>query len=183
MAMIPEYNTKLFTDLFPDRNSFVEAIKDTGLNTLQDDSLNILYGLLFAKYANSPIANLDENQSVMKFGAIVYQYGPTWEKKIAIQKRLRELNEEDLRTGATQITNQANNPEYEPGTDGTDVLSYVDFQSSNKFKKSTLEGYAILVNLLETDVTSEFISKFAKIFKSYVRPEHPYLYISEEEDE
>lgn len=181
--MIPEYNTILFTDLFDSKESFSKAMKDSGLNTLRDDSLNVLYGLLFAKYGNNPIANLDVNQSVMKFASVIYQYGPSWEKRVEIQKKLRELNEEDIVTGATVINNQASNPEHDPGTDGTEVLPYIDYQNSNKVKKSKLEGYAMLVNLLETDVTKEFLDRFSVCFKKYVRPDHPTIYVTDTDEE
>lgn len=181
--MIPEYNTILFTDLFPNPEDFVTLIKESGLNVLTDDSLQVLYRLLFAKYGNNPLANYDINQSVMKVASVIYQYGPAWEKRLDIQKKLRELNEEEITTGITTIQNQASNPEHDPGTDGTEVLPYIDHQNSNKIRKSKLEGYAILTNLIETDVTKEFLDKFSVCFKRYVRPDHPTIYVSDSDEE
>lgn len=178
--MIPQYSTKLFTEVWDNENEFIEDIKTSGLNKLKDSSLSVLFKLLYAKYGNSPIANNDENQFKAKIAAVIFQYGPTWEKRIEVQDRIRKLSEDELRAGAKVIRNSAMNPETEPTTAALEELTYVNMQNVDNYKKSILEGYSILEELLATDVTGEFINKFKICFKQFVMPEFTTLYISEE---
>ena len=48
-----------------------------------------------------------------------------------------------------------------------------------------MDAYAQLWELLSTDVTAEFLSKFQKCFKQFVRPEKTWIYVTdlEEDDE
>lgn len=177
--MIPKYSTKLFTDIWVNLEDFRDDVKASPLNLLSDSSLEVLFYLLYAKYGNSPIANYDENQFKFKVYSIIYQYGPTWEKRVEIQKKLRELNEEELRLGAKQIFNKAYNPSSDPSTCTTEEILYINEQNSSGLKRSKLEAYDLLLNLLETDVTGEFISKFSICFKQFVMPEHEVIYEGE----
>ena len=45
-----------------------------------------------------------------------------------------------------------------------------------------MRGYAELWELLKTDVTGEFIKKFAKCFKQFVGPDIGWSYVTEEDD-
>ena len=53
-----------------------------------------------------------------------------------------------------------------------------DFETSTKYKKSKMDAYAILIALLETDVTEEFLAQFAKLFRVFLL-EDPLAYITE----
>ena len=44
-----------------------------------------------------------------------------------------------------------------------------------------LKAYEKLLELLDTDVTGNFISKFKTCFKQFVMPERTWLYVTEEE--
>ena len=98
------YNTKTFTEIFDDYGTFKYHYLDCKYPKMisSDDtgnkisSLQTLYYLLYSKYGNSPIANLDENQFKYKLFGIVFQYGPNWEKELEIQNILRNLNVSDL---------------------------------------------------------------------------------------
>ena len=46
-----------------------------------------------------------------------------------------------------------------------------------------MEAYAQLWNLIETDVTEEFLLKFKKCFKIFVSAEQPLLYVTDEEED
>lgn len=95
--MIPQYDTKIFTDIFDDAGTFVFYYQHSGIpTTISTASATTLYYLLYARYANSPIANYDEEQFKYKVFSIVFQYGPTWEKKLSIQQTLRGLSLNDL---------------------------------------------------------------------------------------
>ena len=55
-----------------------------------------MYYLLYARYGNTPIANYDQTQWKYKMFSIIFQYGPTWEKRLGIQTTLRGLQVSDL---------------------------------------------------------------------------------------
>ena len=63
MNLLPQYNTQLFTDIYEKVEDFTADYNTIGLGGITDINLvNKLFYLLYAKFGNSPIANLDENQ-------------------------------------------------------------------------------------------------------------------------
>lgn len=95
--MIPQYDTKLFTEIWNRVSEFIYDYKHVGIpTTISDTNATTLYYLLYARYANNPIANYDEEQFKYKIFSIIFQYGPTWEKKLSIQQTLRGLQLSDL---------------------------------------------------------------------------------------
>lgn len=170
-----------FTDVFPDVLKFVEDYTDSALavDFLNQTSVSTIYYLLYAKYANSVIAAEDVNQFKYQVYSIIFKYGPTWEKRLQIQKDLRTATIEDLQTGSKQIYNHAYNPSTAPTTDTLDEISYINDQNVTKSKKGILETYSFLYDMLETDVTGEFIDKFRKLFLVIVAPERPLWYITD----
>ena len=95
--MIPQYDTKIFTDIWDEVDEFLYDYKHVGIpTTISDSNATTLYYLLFARYGNNPIANYDENQFKYKVMSIIFQYGPTWEKRLSVQNTLRGLQLSDL---------------------------------------------------------------------------------------
>lgn len=185
----PMYCTKLFCDIYDNAEDFVADYKDSGLynqaNSITDEHASLLFYLIYAKHGNSPIANLDINQFKYKMWSIIFQYGPSWEKKLEIQEKLRELSETDILSGAKAIYNRAYNPENLAGPATTDEigLEYVSEQNTTNYKKSKLEAYTILWSLLKTDITNSFVKKFDVLFKTFITPQNTYIYETEYEDE
>ena len=280
--MIPQYDTKLFTDIFDDAGTFVYYYKHIGIpTTISEQNAFTLYYLLYARYGNSPIANYDEEQWKYKIFSVVFQYGPTWEKRLSVQKTLRDMQLSDLvdngalselfqgsgsnsstssgtsgntrtlntseantgtqavaHTGTVRnqgdsedIKNHAFNPGTAPAADAYTPLGYINEQhatkndvdntttynntdttTNNLYKNDTgtitdagtsgetisgqdsrsnsttttmtagkLKAYEKLLELLDSDVTGEFISKFKICFKQFVMPEHTWIYVTEEE--
>ena len=108
-TMIPQYNTVIFTDVWSSAEDFKQEYSSSALaNAITADSQDVLFYLLYAKYGNSPIANRDITQFKYKVYSIIYQYGPTWEKRLDIQKKLRELDEtsEQLRSNTLEIVSK-----------------------------------------------------------------------------
>ena len=179
------YNTKKFTDIYESLNDFIYDYNNIGIpKIISVDSASTLYFLLYGKFGNSPIANFDENQFKYKLFSIVYMYGPTWEKRLDIQAKLRGLTDTELATGTKSIFNHAYNPgeiasESASSTTNQPELQYVNDQNVANVTKSKMDAYMQLYALLETDVTEEFLAQFNKCFKQFVRP-GAYLYESEE---
>lgn len=181
MSNIPMYNTKTFTDIYETVDDFIYDYNNLAFpKIISVNNAMTLYYLLYSRYGNTPIANMDENQFKYKLFSIVWQYGPTWEKRLEIQANLRALNETDLMTGSKAIYNRAYNPETQPSTGDLDEINYINEQNTTNYKKSKMDAYMQLWTLLDTDVTTEFINRFSICFKKFAQPARPVLYEEEE---
>lgn len=188
--MIPMYNTKLFTEVWDNADSFLSEYKASPYyitnNTLSDTNVVLTYYLLYNKYGNNPIANYDITQFKFKVFGAMFQYGPAWAKKLQIQEKVRELSLEDnsdIYKGSKAIYNHAFNPETTPKTGDMEELDFINDQNTTHYKKSKLEGLATLAEVLRDDVTATYIDKFRKMFNPFVEPVRHAIYVSEEEEE
>lgn len=184
--MLPKYSTVLFTDVWEEVNDFAYDYQHIGIpTTISVANAIVLYYLLYARYGNNPIANYDEEQWKYKIFSVIWQYGPSWEKRLDIQSKLRALSEDDLIKGSKAIYNHAYNPNQAPSTSSLEEVEYINDQNTTNYKKSKMEAYAQLWDLIDTDVTAEFLGRFQKCFKQFVAPERPLLYVTpiDEEDE
>lgn len=182
---IPHDTTKLFCDIWDNAADFLADWKDSGLyaqGLVKDDNIKTLFYLLYARHANSAIANWDQEQFKYKVYANIFQYGPTWEKRLDVQTKLRALTDEELMQGSKAIMNHAYNPSQAPGTGTLTELDYINEQNTNNYKKSKVEGYALLLDLLETDVTAEFLNRFKPLFATFVYT-RPDLFVTELDEE
>ena len=185
------YNTKTFADLYEDYdtfkedhvdNAFLPCVIDHDDGTTQNpkvSNLQILYYLAYSKFGNNPIANLDENQFKAKFEAVMWQYGPAWEKRLDIQKKVRELTATDIINGSSAIHNHAFNPSTDPSTDSPQVLPYINDQNTTQYFKTKMDAYSQLWGLIADDVTEEFMTRFKPLFQQVV---HAKAYLYESED-
>ena len=184
--MLPKYSTVLFNDVWEEVNDFAYDYQHIGIpTTISVANVIVLYYLLYARYGNNPIANYDEEQWKYKIFSVIWQYGPSWEKRLDIQAKLRALSEDDLIKGSKAIYNHAYNPNQAPSTSSLEEVEYINDQNTTNYKKSKMEAYAQLWDLIDTDVTAEFLGRFQKCFKQFVAPERPLLYVTpiDEEDE
>lgn len=180
--MTSKNNTRIFSQIFSSNTGFVTEWKSSGLyeeGLIKDESINTLYYLLYARYGNSPTASYDENNFKYQVWSLIYQHGPTWERKLEIQKTLRKLNEEEIMTGTKAINNIASNPASSPSTNNTEEIRTINGQTVAKYKKAKIEGYASLVILLDSDITKEFIDKFRPLFAMFTNT-NPLLYVDKE---
>ena len=179
--MKPMSSTKTFVEVY---GSWEDFLTDSGtiftLN-ITEDNLKTLYYLLYARYGNNFITNWDETQFKAKLWGLIWQYGPTWEKRLDIQDKLREIGDTELLDGAKAIYNHAFNPSTDPSTQSLTELTYINDQNTTNYKKSKMDAYTQLWNLLITDVTEDFVARFKPLFKKVIAP-YTYLYESEEDD-
>ena len=182
-SRIPMYSTKLFTEIYETVNDFIYDYNNIGLpKIISVENCSTLYYLLRAKFGNSPIANYDEDQFKFKLFGVIWQFGPTWEKRLEIQSILRGLSEPELLTGSRAIYNHAFNPGEigaEHSTGRQPELQYVNDQNVTNYEKSKMDAYMQLWDLLSTDVTNEFLKRFEGLFKKFVMPG---TYLFEEDD-
>lgn len=178
------YNYK-FADIYGSEDKFLYDYDNIGIPGLISlDSAKTLYFLLYAKYGNDILINSDTNQFKYKLFSIIWQYGPSWEKKLAIQEKLRSLSLEegsDIYKGGKAIYNTALNPSTGLSAN-SEELDFINSQNTTNYKKSKLEGLAFLNELIEKDVTSEFLAKFNVLFTTIIAGTSKY-YIEEEEEE
>ena len=176
-SLYGNYRQVKFTDVWQTAESFVSDYKNNGIETtISDKTATTLYYLLYSRYGNSVLASSDTNRFKYDVWATIFSYGPTWEKRLEIQGKLRNLTDDELFTGATQIYNHAYNPGTAPSTSTLDELTAINEQNTSKNKKGKMDAYAILIALLETDVTESFLDKFKKLFLKVVQPELPLWY-------
>ena len=194
MSLSPKLTTNVtFTDIYNNAEDFVNDYKTSGLYIdfdndpnkvsikISDDSAKTLYYLLYAKYGNSSIRNWDETQFKYKLFSTIFMYGPSWEKRLEVQAKLRALKDEELTLGAKQIFNHSYNPSTAPSTDTLDELTTINDQNVTKNQRSKLDAYNLLLSLLETDVTNEFLNKFKPLFMQ-IGFDEPDIFITEIEE-
>lgn len=183
-SMLPQYSTVLFNDVWNDATSFVDDYTDAGIPpTISIQSATTLFYLLYARFGNNPIANNDINQWKYKMFSTIFQYGPSWEKRLDIQSKLRALSDDEILKGSKAIYNTALNPDQAPSTATLEELNYINSQNTTNYKKSKMDAYTQLWDLLATDVTEEFLNQFKKCFKVFVSNEKPLIFVSEDEED
>lgn len=176
------YRNLKFTNIYHSVDDFVYDYNNIGIPpTISTENINVLYFLLYSKYGNSTIASCDLNQFKYKLFSIIWEYGPTWEKRLQIQSNLRSLTTEEIQAGSFAIYNHAYNPSSEPSTSTIEELPKIDAQNTTRYKKSPVEAYAYVDALLRADVTEDFLYKFKNLFLKIVAPEMPLYYITEED--
>lgn len=192
------FRTRTFSQIFSedgetfDPSLFKTEFKNSGLYkaattnlkaTLEDENLVLLGYLLFSRYGNSHISNSDEIQFKYKVFATIFQYGPTWQEKLNIQEKLRNLTQDEIERGSKTIYNHAYNDAGTPSTDSLDETPFINDQNTSKVKKSKIDSNMDLWDALATDVTSGFLDKFKKLFISVAVPDSPLWYETDVEED
>lgn len=177
--------TRTFAQIFETADNFIEYYGN-GLipKTITDASARTLYYLLYARFANSPIANrVDETQFVLRLMSTIFQYGPAWEKRLDIQQKIRGWTEQELLTGSTEIYNTSLNPSSGPVANSREVLTTVNQQNASMRTKDKMNAYAYLLSLLEEDFTEAFLSRFDELFlRGIISPTGAVIYSTTQED-
>ena len=185
LGILPQMRHKLFSEFWgTDVESFVDAAKTNGIPLLiSEDTTRTAYWILLAEFANSTIANDDEEQFKGRLFLTIFKYGPTWEKRLDIQAKIRNMTEDEILRGSKQIINKADHPGTQPSTASLDELQFISEQTAVANRRDKLTGYNNLMSLLETDVTASFVDRFRPLFMKCVAPEMPLLYKNEVEEE
>ena len=180
-SLYGSYRTDKFTDIFSSYDDFKNDFNDTVFTgAITDDNLEILFYLIYAEYGNSHIANSDPTQFEYKLFSTIWMYGPTWEKKLDYQSKIRALTDTQLLEGSKSIYNHAYNPGTTPTTSSLEEVTYINDQNTTNFKRSKLDAYFQASSYLEQNFTKEFLNRFKKLFLQIVEPQEPLLYENEE---
>lgn len=176
-----------FSNLWSTQEEFINSYKVVGFpqtyeggTYISDDDLKLIWLLLIGRFADSTIKPFNTYGAFqVRFMSRVWQHAPAWKKKLDIQNKLRSLSLEDdseIYKGSSAIYNTALNPSTQPGTGTDNELNFINSQNVTKYKKSKLEGLAILSDLLKNDVTEEFLRRFDDFFKTIIYTGKEYLY-------
>lgn len=172
-----------FANAWEDVDMFLEDLAATNIPLpVEEDKLTVLYYLLYSRYGNSVIASSDVNRFKFNVASIIFQYGGSWSKRLEIQEKLRGLTEDELIVGAKHIYNHSYNPSDAPSTQALEELTTINEQTVSHNKRGKLDAYAFLWELLDTDVTGEFLDKFKQLFLVIVQPELPLWYVTEDDE-
>lgn len=105
-SLYGRYRNPKFTDVYDNAEDFLADYKDVGIPTsISDESATTLFFLLYGKYGNSTIAASDLTRFKYRLFSIIWQHGPTWEKKIDIQKTVRAWAENEITISETLVVN------------------------------------------------------------------------------
>lgn len=160
-----------FTGVWQEEEAFIQDLEASPIpQKVTTETARTIFYLLYARYGNSTIASSDIFRFKTRIFSIIFQFAPTWEKRLEIQDNLRELTEEQIKTGSLQIYNDAENPTdigEETGTRNDELLSYINRQNVTHNKKGVLEAYALLDSLLRADVTEAFLNRFQPLFLKF----------------
>ena len=133
-------------------------------------TMTTLYYLLWARYASSHIRSDYPQQWKMKLMMTVFEYGPTWSKRLEIQEKVRNMSDDEIQKGTIMTYNTAMNPDGAPTTETWDTLKGINSQNKNLYQRGKLDSYAYIDQILKTDVTREFVEKFKKFFDIMASP-------------
>lgn len=181
-SLFGNYLTPLFVEVWGKAEDFYADYINCGIPDLMndEDTVKSIFYLLYARYGNNAIASTDTNRWKYMVFSLIYQYGPTWAKKMDIQAKLRGLDLDDstslIYQGSRNINNHAYNPNTSPSTASLEELNYINEQHTNGTKRGYLDAAAALMTLLETDLTGEFLDKFRRLFSPIAAPQVPLYY-------
>lgn len=181
-----------FSDLWSTADDFIQTYKDSGLPStytltdgttgtyLNDEDLSLIWTLMIGRFADSTIKPYNTFGAFkVRFMSRVWQHAPAWKKELEIQNKLRSMSLADnseIYKGSSAIYNSALNPSTTPGTGTDSELNYINSQNVTKYKKSKLEGLAILNDMLKRDITEQFLRRFDDFFKTIIYTGRDLLY-------
>lgn len=181
-----------FSDLWTTSEDFIETYKETGLpqtyvnsdgttgTYVDDETLKLIWLLMIGRFADSTIKPYNTYGAFkIRFMSRIWQHAPAWKKELDIQNKLRSMSLDDnspIYEGSKAIFNTAMNPGTQPNQE---ELNYINSQNTTKYKKSKLEGLAILTDLMKNDVTETFLRRFDDFFKTIIYSGRTLLYETE----
>lgn len=182
------FSNKRFLDVFPDVDTFKKEYiyYQTLFNSpikVTEDQMAFVYYILYSKYGSEYIAMSNTTRFEAKLFATLELAAPILLKELDIQKKILELSEEDIHSGGRAIYNHAFNPSGTPSTSALEELPFINDQNTTQYRKSPMEGYSILLSLLDDNLLENFLRKFKKLFLRVLAPTLARLYDVEELEE
>lgn len=173
--------TRTFSEIYPDYETFLADYTDIGITPRlkSTEFLTQIYILLMGEYASSSIMSLNEDQFRVKLFTRIMSYGPQFERELEVQHILTNMTDEELQVSSKAIYNTALNPSSDPSTDTLEEILTINQQNVTKHKRSKLDAYAMLKDLLDDNLTKKFIKRFDDLFVRVLRTNQPLYYVTE----
>ena len=103
-------------------------------------------------------------------------------RELDIQKKLLKMKDEELQISSKTIFNSAQNPSITPSTASTDELPYINAQNTTNHRRSQMDAWSAFTQLLNPNLTQEFVKKFDKLFTIVLKTNKPLWYTTNEGD-
>ena len=179
------FDNARLNEYYPNFETFKDDYDNLGIPKVfnNEETLQLCYYVLMTRYGFSTVRGYNYDMFRPILFTRIWQYGGTWEKRLQIQEKLRSLSLDagsEIYRGSKAIYNTALNPDTPPTTE---ELDFISSQNTTTYKKSTIEGLANLNAMLTTDVTEEFLDKFANLFKQIIYSAHDRYYNLEDYDD
>lgn len=177
------FRTRKFGNIFPTFEEFSTYKEECGLPiAIGETTTQTLYILLLGRYGNAHIASINEDQFKLKLMSLIFMHAPIWEKRLDIQAKLRNLTEEEIKQGTKAIYNHAFNPANEIDTDPDTIITSINDQNTTSYARSKIGAYTYLYNILDDDITENFLNRFKNLFLTVVQPQAPLFFGTIEEE-
>lgn len=181
-SLYGSYRTRTFTDIFPTVDQFISDYKNIKIpQVVNENNATTLYYLLYGRHGGDHILNSDENQFKYRLFGTIFSYGLEWQKKLELQEKLSNLTEADLLEDSKVINNHAYNPSTEPSTATTEEFETTNEQVVRKGKKTKMDAYNELFDMIHSDFTAEFLKKFDRLFVLFAEPNQNKWYVTDTE--
>lgn len=183
MSLIRNSNQRKFLDIYPNESDFILDINGSYSifkpDDITDESIKKTYWMIVARYGDQAINGYsDEGRWKLRLFETIDTYGPTWQKKLEIQKEIRALTLPKLKETGKLINNTALNPNNEPTTD---ELDYISQQNTSKTTMSDADALNLQYMSLNDGINREYMDHFAFLFSKFLLTDVPlYLYQNEE---
>ena len=182
------FSNKRFLDVFPDVETFKKEysyyqILFNSPIKVEENQMGFIYYILYSKYGSEYIAMSNTTRFESKLFATLELAAPMLLKELDVQKNLLALSDEEIRAGSKAVYNHAFNPPGTPSTSTLQEIPYINDQNTTQYKKSPMEGYSILLSLLDDNLLDKFLRKFRKLFLRVLAPTRARLYDVEELEE
>lgn len=158
--------TKTLSDVYPEYSDFQSDYENLGIPMrLKDPSfLKTIYVLLMGEYGHSSMAALSEDLFRLRLFTLIMSYGPQYERELDIQNKLLAMSDEELQVSSKAVYNTSLNPSEKPSTDSLEILDTINQQNVTNHIRSKLDAFAFLRDVLDADLTKEFIKRFDHLF-------------------
>lgn len=162
-----DYYNARFADIYPDFQAFKTAQGESKIPLkISQANFQTLYYLMRARWLDSHIKASSIGGFTRRVALTIFQHGPQWQKKLALQDELRNIDLQTARVGDTFINNHAYNPSTQPSTATLTQLPTIDDQVAHKKLKGSVQAIRDLWLMLEEDPTQQFLNKFQPLFIS-----------------
>lgn len=181
MAEMQGYDFKLFKDVFPDYQTFLDWYSQTPFATTFNKSPNIVtFNIIYNEYCVSHLA-FSEEVFKCKFSNDIYTYFEDFEQESEAIKDLMALTSEDIVKAGSTVVNFADIPEKTSDTDA-EVVDFVSQQQKTNMFRSELESKREVIRNKRELSVRRFLSRFRHLFMRIISPDYIKVYVEDKHE-